>query len=84
MEELRRIEGSEVFFNPIGEQLSTNQPPVRPELPGSKPPTKDYTWNSPWLQLCMLQRIALSGINGRRSLWPYGGSLIQCRGMLGE
>jgi hypothetical protein len=24
-----------------------------PELPGTKPPTKEYTWSNPWLQLHM-------------------------------
>ena len=24
-----------------------------PELPGTKPPTKEYTWKDPWLQLHM-------------------------------
>jgi hypothetical protein len=24
-----------------------------PELPGTKPPTKEYTWRDPWLQLHM-------------------------------
>ena len=24
-----------------------------PELPGTKSPTKDYTWKDPWLQLHM-------------------------------
>jgi hypothetical protein len=23
--------------------------PVPPELPGTKPPTKEYTWRDPWL-----------------------------------
>jgi hypothetical protein len=39
------------------------------ELPGTKPSTKEYTW----LQLHRLQRMALSGINGRRGPWPYEG-----------
>ena len=26
---------------------------VLPELPGTKPPTKEYTWRDPWLQLHM-------------------------------
>ena len=26
-----------------------NQPDP-PELPGAKPPTKEYTWRDPWLQ----------------------------------
>ena len=29
----------------------TSTPP--PELPGTKPPTKEYTWRNPWLQLHM-------------------------------
>jgi hypothetical protein len=29
-----------------------NQPDL-PELPGTKPPTKEYTWKDPWLQLHM-------------------------------
>uniref|UniRef100_A0A0V1KH67 Uncharacterized protein n=1 Tax=Trichinella nativa TaxID=6335 RepID=A0A0V1KH67_9BILA len=28
--------------------------PVPPELPGTKPPTKEYTWRDSWLQLHML------------------------------
>ena len=27
--------------------------PVPPELPGTKSPTKEYTWRDPWLQLHM-------------------------------
>jgi hypothetical protein len=27
--------------------------PTPPELPGTKPPTKEYTWRDPWLQLRM-------------------------------
>jgi hypothetical protein len=38
-----------------------NQPDL-PELSGTKPSTKEYIW----LQLHTLQRMALSGINGRR------------------
>ena len=26
-----------------------NQPDHPPELPGTKPPTKEYTWSHPWL-----------------------------------
>ena len=36
-----------------------NQPDL-PELPGTKSPTKEYTWRDPWLQLHMQQRMALS------------------------
>jgi hypothetical protein len=27
-----------------------NQPDPLPEFPGTKPPTKEYTWRNPWLQ----------------------------------
>jgi hypothetical protein len=27
--------------------------PDPPDLPGTKPPTKEYTWKDPWLQLHM-------------------------------
>jgi hypothetical protein len=48
-----RTEGAEGVFNPIGRTtISTNQTPSA-ELPGTKPPTKEYTWRDPWLQLHM-------------------------------
>ena len=42
------------------------------ELPGTKPPTREYTWEEPWFQLHMEQRIALPGINGRGDPWSSG------------
>jgi hypothetical protein len=45
--ELRaKTEGAEGVCNPIGRTtISTNQnPPFPPELPGTKPPIKGYTW----------------------------------------
>jgi hypothetical protein len=46
-----RTEGTEWFCNLIGRTIiSTNQTPHQ-ELPGTKPPTKEYTWRDPWLQL---------------------------------
>jgi hypothetical protein len=45
--------------------------PVPQELPGTKPSTKEYTW----LQLHMLQRMALSCINGRLDRSPSVGEL---------
>jgi hypothetical protein len=42
-----------------------------PELPGTKPSTKEYTW----LQLHTLQRMALSCINGRGGPWSFEGSI---------
>jgi hypothetical protein len=50
----KKTEGAEGIFNPIGRTtISTNQtpPPQLPELPGTKAPTKQYTWRDPWLQL---------------------------------
>jgi hypothetical protein len=55
--------------------------PVLPELPGTKPPTKEYTWRDPQLQPHMQQRMALSIINGRRGPWSCEGLMPQCRGM---
>jgi hypothetical protein len=47
-----RTEGVEGFCKPIGRTtISTNQ--TTPELPVTKPPTKEYTWRNPWLQLHM-------------------------------
>ena len=49
-----RTKGAEEVCNPIGRtKLSTNQTP--PELPGTKPLTKDYTWRNPWVQ-CICSR----------------------------
>jgi hypothetical protein len=41
-----RTEGDERVCNPIGRTtILTNQtPPHSPELPGTKPSTKEYTW----------------------------------------
>jgi hypothetical protein len=42
-----RTEEAEGICNPIGRTtISTNQytPPFPPDLPGIKPPTKEYTW----------------------------------------
>jgi hypothetical protein len=47
----RRTGVTEGDCNPIGRTtISTN---LTPELPGTKPPTKEYTWRNPWLQLHM-------------------------------
>jgi hypothetical protein len=35
---------------PWEEQYQLTRPP---ELPGTKPPTKEYTWRDPWLQIHM-------------------------------
>ena len=79
-----RTKGAEGVYNPIRRTtISTNQTPPPPELPGTKPPTKEYTWRDPWLQLLMWQRMALLDINGRGGPWSYGDSMPQCRGMLG-
>jgi hypothetical protein len=37
-------EGAEEDWNPKGKTISTNQ---TPELPGTKPPIKEYTWRDP-------------------------------------
>ena len=43
--------------------------PIPPELPGTKPSTKKYTWRDPWLQLHMKQRMTLPHINGKTDPW---------------
>ena len=53
--------------------------PVPPE---SRPPTKEWTWRNPWLQIHMLQRMALSDSNGRGGPWSLRGLMPQCRRML--
>ena len=58
--------------------------PVPPELPGTKPPSKEYTWRDPWLQPHMKPRMAISDINERRGHLSYEGSMPQCRGMPGQ
>jgi hypothetical protein len=66
----RRTEGAEGVCHLIGRTILTKQniPPPQ-KLPGTKPPTKEYTWWDSWLQPHMLQRMTLSGINGRRGPW---------------
>jgi hypothetical protein len=52
MEFRGRTEGAEGVCNPIRRIISINQT-LSPELPRTKPPTKEYTWRDPWLQLHM-------------------------------
>jgi hypothetical protein len=47
-----------------------------PELPGTRLPTKEYKWRSPWFKLHMWQRMALMDISGGEALGPEG---IRCR-----
>jgi len=50
-----RTEGTEGVFNPIGRTtFSTSQTASFPVFPGTKPPTKEYTWSNLWFQLHML------------------------------
>jgi hypothetical protein len=35
---------------PLRKDNNINKPNT-PELPGTKPPTKEYTWRDPWIQL---------------------------------
>jgi len=65
-------------LQPHRKNNNINQP-APPELPQTKPPTKEYTWRDPWLQLHMWQRLALSGTGGP---WSCEGLMPQRRGML--
>jgi hypothetical protein len=49
--------------------------PVSPEFPGTKPPTKEYTWRNSKLQLLMKQRMVLWDISERRGPWSCEGSM---------
>jgi hypothetical protein len=45
---IERTGGAEGFCNPIGSTtISTMQTIPPSELPGAKPPTKEYTWRDP-------------------------------------
>jgi hypothetical protein len=49
MEELEKgLKELKEFATPQEEQQY--QPTRTPELPGTKPPTKEYTWSDRWLQ----------------------------------
>ena len=76
-----RTEGVEGFLTPQEEQQYETT--STPELPGTKPTTKEYTWRDPLLQLHMQQRMAFLGIFGRRGPWFCEGLMLQCRGIPG-
>jgi hypothetical protein len=62
-------EGAEGVCNPMGESNSVNQPD-HPELQGTGPPTKEYTWSNTWPH--MWQRMALLASVGGAALEPEG------------
>jgi hypothetical protein len=68
-------------LQPHRKNNNINQPDP-PELPGTKLPSKEYTWRDSWLQPHKQQRMmVLSGIDGRRGPWSYEGLTPQWRGM---
>jgi hypothetical protein len=56
--------------------------PDPPELPRTKPATKQYTWRDPWVQLHIYQRMALSYINGRGVSLYCESQMPHCRGII--
>jgi hypothetical protein len=52
MEELEKVLKELKEFATHRKKNNINQPdhPGPRELPGTKPPTKEYTWRDPWLQ----------------------------------
>ena len=66
MEELEKGPKELKGFNRRNNNM--NQP-VPPELPGTKPPTREYTWRDPWLQMHMQQKMELLDIKGRKGPW---------------
>jgi hypothetical protein len=75
MEELEKALKEQKGFATYRKNNNTNQQ-YSPELPGTNPPTKEYTWRDSWLQPHMQQRMALSGINDRRGFWSYEGLML--------
>jgi hypothetical protein len=74
-----RTEGAEGFWNPIrGSTITTNQTTQSSEGLNQKPKSTHGG-----TQLHMSKRTVLSGNNGKRGPWSCGGSITQCRGMLG-
>ena len=59
--------------------------PVPPELPGTKPPIKKYTWREgPMAPATHVIEDGLSDINERRGHWSCESLMPQCRGMPGQ
>jgi hypothetical protein len=50
------------------------------ELPGTGPPSKEYTWSNPH----MWKRMTLLDISGRRGPQAWGSSMPLCSGMPGR
>jgi hypothetical protein len=44
-----RTKEAEVIYIPIGRKIISNTRPLHPKLPGTKPPTNEYTWRVPWI-----------------------------------
>ena len=44
------LKGLKRFAIPWEEEQYQPDTPPPPELPGIKPPTKEYTWRDPWFQ----------------------------------
>jgi len=66
-------------LQPHKKNNNANQPDT-PEFPGNQRVHMD----GPVAPTPMQQRMALSGINGKRSLWSCEGSMPQCRRMPGQ
>jgi hypothetical protein len=78
---LKELKG---FATPQEEQQYLPTNPSSPELPGTKPLTKEYTWRDPWLQMHMQQRMAFSCTNRSRGPWSCEGLVPQCTWMPGQ
>jgi hypothetical protein len=52
MEELEKGQKEMKELQPHRRNNTMNHP-ISPELPGTKPPTKECTWSDPWLKLHM-------------------------------
>jgi hypothetical protein len=48
-----RVRGRGLQYHRKNNNINQPDPYHHPELPGTKPSTKEYTWRDPWLQLHM-------------------------------
>jgi hypothetical protein len=60
---LKELRGFAAPWGRGGGSNSVNRPDTL-ELPGTGPPTKEYTWRDPWLWPHMWQRMVLLDISG--------------------
>jgi hypothetical protein len=61
--------------------MNNMKQPVLPELPGTKPPAKEYTWRKAMAPAAYVAEDGLVGHHWKKR--SSEGSITQCRGMVG-